>query len=106
MSNNFTAEFTADSYAAYTRSLALQNFRDEVNWLVDDLEEGLLPTLPATFTLDENDLSGNYGIILREKAVEIAWRLHGGSYGRWDATQYLTNEARQMIAAYRAAISA
>lgn len=106
MSTNFTAEFTADSYAAYTRSLALQNFRDEVNWLVDDLEEGLLPPLPPTMTLDGNDLSGNYGIILREGAVEIAWRLHGGSYGRGDVTRYLTDEARQMLAAYRAALGA
>ena len=106
MSNNFIAAFTADSYAAYTRSLALQNFRDEVNWLIDDLEEGLLPALPATFTLDGNDLSGNYGIILHEKGVEIAWRLHGGSYGRADVTVYLADEARQMIAAYRGAISA
>lgn len=106
MTTNFTAEFTADSYAAYTRSLALQNFRDEVNWLVDDLEEGLLPALPATFALDGNGLSGNYGIILREEAVEIAWRLHGGSYGREDVARYLADEARQMIVAYRAAISA
>ena len=106
MSNNFTAEFTADSYAAYTRSLALQNFRDEVNWLIDDLEEGLLPTLPVRIVLDENDLSGNYGIVLHEKGVEIAWRLHGGSYARRDVTIYLTDEARQMIAAYRAKVSA
>lgn len=106
MSTNFTAEFTAYSYAAYTRSLALQNFRDEINWLIDDLEEGLLPTLPATFTLDGNDLSGNYGIVLHEKGVEIVWRLHGGAYGREDVTRYLADEARQMIAAYRAKISA